>query len=237
MLQINNLSTGIGNPTKLLHRSIDVELGEGTLTLLIGPNGVGKSVFLKTLCGLIPAVSGNICILKNQSAQNIHKVSAEIRASLSSILMATPPQIEQMSVFDIVLSGRQRFIQGWRNPSETDMAAVYQAMKRSDVEHLSDTNFAHLSDGLKQKVMLSRCLAQNSYLILLDEPLAFLDYPSRLSFLKLLHNLAQSEKKIIIYSSHDLHLSLQYCDHAICLSQDKFEYFNNPKDLNLESIF
>ena len=191
MLQLKNLSTGIQKQGITLHHNITVDgLGPG-LILLVGPNGVGKSVFLKTICGLLPPISGEVHI--NQT--NIHLASPEIRASLSSILLATPPQIEHLSVYDMVMSGRQRFLQGWSNPTQKDVSEVLKAIEKTSVTDIQLKNFAELSDGIKQKVMLARCLAQDSQLILLDEPLAFLDYPSRTTFLKLLHQLAKTENK------------------------------------------
>jgi iron complex transport system ATP-binding protein len=233
MLQLKNLSTGIQKQGITLHHNIIADgLGPG-LILLIGPNGVGKSVFLKTLCGLLPPMSGEVHI--NQ--RNIHLTSPEIRASLSSILLATPPQIEHLSVYDMVMSGRQRFLQGWSNPTQKDVSEVIQAMEKTGVSDLQLKNFAELSDGIKQKVMLARCLAQDSQIILLDEPLAFLDYPSRAAFLKLLQELAKTEKRCIIYSSHDLHLSLQYCDQVIALTNNNFSFYLNPADVDLSEVF
>ncbi|MCE2876872.1 MAG: ABC transporter ATP-binding protein [Bacteroidota bacterium] len=233
MLQLQNLSTGFPKSNLQLHQNIHLQLLPGSLVLLIGPNGIGKSVLLKTLCGLQPATEGSVHV----NNTNIHIATAEIRASLTSILLATPPNIEQMTVYDMVVSGRQRFLNGWRNPSLEDANAVQQAMQKTGISHLTQTNFGSLSDGVKQKVMLARCLAQDSEVILLDEPLAFLDYPSRIQFLDLLKVLAKSESKIILYSSHDLQLSLNYCDHVLALTHKQWQFFADPQSVIIADIF
>ncbi|MEK0439494.1 MAG: hypothetical protein RLZZ504_410 [Bacteroidota bacterium] len=233
MLTIQNLSTGFPKKSLQLHENVHLQVAPGSLVLLIGPNGIGKSVMLKTLCGLQTPTQGAVFV--NQV--NIHKTTAEKRASLTSILLATPPSIDQMSVFDVVISGRQRFLTGWRNPTPEDYNAVNDAMKKTGIASQSHTPFGSLSDGVKQKVMLARCLAQDSVVILLDEPLAFLDYPSRLHFLELLKQLAKTESKIILYSSHDLQLSLNYCDRVLALTQNNWAYFDSPESVNISEIF
>jgi iron complex transport system ATP-binding protein len=110
-------------------------------------------------------------------------------------------------------------------------------MQKTGISHLTQTNFGSLSDGVKQKVMLARCLAQDSEVILLDEPLAFLDYPSRIQFLDLLKVLAKSESKIILYSSHDLQLSLNYCDQVLALTHKKWQFFADPQSVIIADIF
>lgn len=233
MLRLQNLSTGFPKKTQALHENVDLQVSPGSLVLLIGPNGIGKSVMLKTLCGLQSPTHGAVYV----NDVNIHKTTAEKRASLTSILLATPPSIDQLSVFDVVVSGRQRFLSGWNNPSQADQHAVESATTKTGIAHLTETPFGSLSDGVKQKVMLARCLAQDSAVILLDEPLAFLDYPSRISFLELLKELAQTESKIIVYSSHDLQLSLNYCGSVMALTHQKWTYFDAPANVNIAEIF
>lgn len=190
-------------------------------------------MLLKTLCGLHKPVTGRVLV--NQ--RDVHQITPEARASLTSILLATPPSIEQLSVFDVVVSGRQRFLSGWQNPSRADLQCVDQALEKTGIPEFANKAFGSLSDGVKQKVMLARCLSQDSQLILLDEPLAFLDYPSRLQFLTLLESLASSENKIILYSSHDLQLSLSHCNHVIALTRNQYNVFQSPKEVDLAEIF
>ncbi len=220
MLILHNLHTGFKETQTYLHQNIDLQIGKGKVTLLIGPNGVGKSVFLKTLCGLLPALGGTVEV----DGLNIHQVDAEKRAMLCSIMLSTPPAIDLMSVQELVLSGRQRFLHQWRNPTAEDNLAVIDAMKKSNIDQYAQTNFGKLSDGIKQKTMLARCLAQKSQLILLDEPLAFLDYPSRKDFLELMMKIAETEQRNIVYSSHDLASSFQHCHHIIELDNQQFTF-------------
>jgi iron complex transport system ATP-binding protein len=233
MLVVDNLSTGFPQNGVTLHQHLFAEFPTGSLVLLIGPNGVGKSVLLKTLCGLHKPVGGRVIV--NQ--RDVNQITPEERASLTSILLATPPSIDQMSVFDVVVSGRQRFLSGWQNPSSTDLQFVHQSIEKTGIATFANTPFGSLSDGVKQKVMLARCLSQDSQLILLDEPLAFLDYPSRLQFLTLLESLAASENKIILYSSHDLQLSLNHCNRVMALTHNQCKVFQSPQAVNLSEIF
>lgn len=233
MLRIQNLCTGIAKKKIQLHHNIQLHANEPQLILLIGPNGIGKSVFLKTLCGLIAPISGTVHVKDN----NIHEITAEKRASLTSILLATTPSIDQMSVQEMVISGRQRFLSGWKNPSAYDLQMVQESMTKAGIFELKDASFGALSDGIKQKVMLARCLAQDSQLILLDEPLAFLDYPSRINFLKLLQRLVANEGKTIVYSSHDMQLSLNHCDSVIALTQNQWQHYTRPGQVPIKDIF
>lgn len=135
-----------------------------------------------------------------------------------------------------MLSGRQRFITGWKNPSKNDLSAVENAMQKTGIHELQNASFGALSDGVKQKLCLpdaSPKTANSSCLM----NLAFLDYPSRINFLQLLSHLTKTESKTIIYSSHDLQLSINHCDHIVALTQNQCDFYQNPKELVLTDIF
>jgi iron complex transport system ATP-binding protein len=230
MLCLKNVNSGFphGKTQKVLHAGISFELQPGSLLLLAGKNGSGKSTLMRILAGLNEPPSGEILIQN----KNLHRQSIAERASLLSMMQATPPDVPLTPASEVVFGGRQRFVSPWKKTESEQFEIAEKAMIRMDLHHLKDGFFNSLSDGEKQKMMLARCLAQETPVLLLDEPLAFLDYPSRREMLALLRDLCDAENKIIVYSSHDLELALKHCD-AMLLLQDggKFRYTNNKSEI------
>lgn len=200
---------------------------------MFGKNGSGKSVLLKTIAGLIQPKSGTIWVNeKNISSMTSSQIAGEI-----AFMTATPPSMINLTCEEIVLTGRQRFIAGIQSPNQQDLEHVVESMKQTDVHPIRDQAFAQQSDGTKQKVMLARCLAQDSKVILLDEPLAFLDYPTRLEFLKLLEQISVNKNKLIVYTSHDLSISLQLASSVLAIQHQQLHYFENPHQFSKDWLF
>jgi iron complex transport system ATP-binding protein len=174
-------------------------------------------------------MNGNISIAN----QNIQKLDNTSRAALISLMLATPPQIEYMSGMDVALTGRQRFLSNWNSNMAVHENATLLLAQKFCMESLLTKRFSLMSDGEKQKIMLLRCLLQETPLILLDEPLAFLDYPSKITFLNQLKEHCQNSNTTAIISSHEIELSQKYCHKLLWLKdQQQFEWFEKPEKFN-----
>jgi iron complex transport system ATP-binding protein len=235
MLKLNEITTGFikNHQTHVLHEKISIAIDPGTITLLLGANGIGKSVLLKTLLNIFKPISGSI----EFENQKINELKSNELASIVSLMLPNPPAIELMSSFEIVMSGQQRFNKPWQTNQKDAQENVKRYFEKCKIEQLIEKNFAELSDGEKQKVMLVRCLAQETPIILLDEPMAFLDYPSRKQFLQLIKEIAEKEGKYIIVSTHDIEISLPICNTIIALTKNNWQYFTQPNLFKPELIF
>lgn len=235
MLKLHELTTGFikNQQTHVLHEKISIALKPGTITLLLGANGIGKSVFLKTLLNIFKPISGNV----EFENKYINELKSNELASIISLMLPNPPAIELMSALEIVMSGQQRFNKPWKAQQNEALENVKLYFDKCKVSHLINKNFAELSDGEKQKVMLVRCLAQETPIILLDEPMAFLDYPSRKQFLQLIQEIAEKEGKYIIVSTHDIEISLPICNTIIALTKTNWQHYTQPNQFTPELIF
>jgi len=235
MLAIHEISTGfkIKNKSTEIHSKISFNLESGSITLLLGANGIGKSVFLKTLLNIYKPLGGFVTL----NGKQLSSMPNDELSSYISLMLPTPPNIELMSALDIAMSGRQRFTKSWQLNNDKNEAIVNSYFRICGIEELKDKNFAQLSDGEKQKVMLVRCLSQETPILLLDEPMAFLDYPSRIQFLSLVKKIAEEQGKYIIISTHDIDISLPYANHILAFTKNRYQFFNDPKIFSTDLIF
>ena len=206
VLHTENL--GIGYKGKPLLPNINVSLCEGDIVALAGPNGAGKTTLFKTLCGSIKPVEGRVTIF----GKDLNGYSATERASLFSLVLTEKPDDLFLKVFDIVAAGRYPQLGLMAHLGETDEKIIEESLQTVDIKHLVDRNFISLSDGEKQKVMIAKAIVQDTPLIFMDEPAAFLDYPSKIELINLMVKLSHERNKTVLFSSHDLDLLLRYCD-------------------------
>jgi iron complex transport system ATP-binding protein len=215
-LEAQNLSIGYldrkGKPLAVCE-NLSMQLQSGSLTMLAGRNGSGKSSLLRSLAGLQSPLVGAIHI----SGLAINGAEPHAVAGLVSIMFSTPPNLGISTVGDVVLTSMQRNFTPFKTDFSMEWEQVRKSLEMCGVSGFIERRFESLSDGEKQKVMLARSLAQDTPVLLLDEPLAFLDYPSRREMLALLRKLAAEQQKTILYSSHDLDISLGYCDNLLLL--------------------
>ena len=220
----------IGYKDKAILPPINVSLDEGNLIALIGPNGAGKSTLFKTLTAHIKPISGSIELL----GKELFEYSSKEKAMLIGLVLTERPDDMFLKVYDVVASGRCPYTNFFGNIEKEDENIIQESLEIIGINHLKDRYFNTLSDGEKQKVMIAKTLAQNTPIIFMDEPTAFIDYPSKIELFSLMKMLSKERNKTIIFSSHDLELLLRYTDDIWMISKGK-ELVSAKKDDLLES--
>ncbi|MBO4567553.1 MAG: ABC transporter ATP-binding protein [Bacteroidales bacterium] len=214
---LKTTSLSIGYDSKTIASDINVTLSEGDIIALVGPNGAGKSTLFKTFSTHIKPVGGKIELF----GKELQTYSPKERAKLLGIVLTERPDDMFLKVFDVVAAGRYPYTGMFGKLNDDDEKEIKVSLELVGVNHLADRVFNTLSDGEKQKVMIAKAIAQNTPIIMLDEPTAFLDYPSKIELFSLLKKLAKEQKKAILFSSHDLELLLRYTDNLWIMAKDK----------------
>lgn len=210
MITLTSLTIGYNtkNSKKIVAENISASIQEGELTCLIGPNGVGKSTLLRTLSAFQPPLSGEIAI----NGQALSRLTDRQLSRLIGIVLTTKPDIQNMSVYELVSLGRSPYTGFWGKLSDEDKHIVEESIQMVGISHLEKRMVQTLSDGERQKMMIAKALAQQTPVIFLDEPTAFLDYPSKVEMLLLLQRISREADKTIFLSTHDVELALQVAD-------------------------
>ena len=218
ILKTSNLSIGYKSKksTVVIAENLNLTLTSGKLIALIGANGIGKSTLLRTITGIQSPLSGNVFL--NDKNINTYK-PLELAQNLSLVLTEKLPQ-SNLSVFELIALGRQPYTNWIGTLSQTDIAKVQEAMQMTQIEHLAQKKHFEISDGQLQKVLIARALAQDTPLIILDEPTTHLDLLHKVSLFKLLKNLTQETQKCILFSTHDIDLAIQLSDEMIIMTPD-----------------
>lgn len=230
-IEIRDLSIGYHakNDTKLVASHITTTIYSGELTCLLGANGVGKSTLLRTLSAFQPALSGEIALL----GQDIQHYSDKALSTIVGVVLTDKCDIRNMSVRELVEMGRSPYTGFWGRLGKEDKRIVDEAISLVRIENLASRMVHTLSDGERQKVMIAKALAQETPVIYLDEPTAFLDFPSKVEIMQLLHHLTRTTNKTIFLSTHDLELALQIADKIWLMDKDKGINTGTPEDLAL----
>jgi len=235
LIVCHNLCLGYKNKSETqvpLFPSFNISLNEGELTALVGPNGAGKTSLLKTITGNLKPLSGQLFIL----GQNLTDFHADELAKIISIVLTDRILDQNINVFDVVAMGRYPYTGFWATLNKYDKSVVNQSMEMVGIESFAERTFATLSDGERQKVMIAKALAQDTPIILLDEPAAFLDYPSKIELMHLMQKLVNQHHKTILYSSHDLDLVLRSADRLWLVASGKPIVSDIPEQLVLDGF-
>lgn len=219
ILATQQLTTGYyaGKQAQPISQNVNLKLQTGKLIALIGINGAGKSTLIRTLSGLQPALSGEI--LLHQEPLSVY--SALDIAQEISLVLTEKITFSQATVFDLVALGRQPYTNWLDQLKESDLEVIEKALKLTETESLKHKKINELSDGQLQKALIAKALAQDTTLILLDEPTSHLDLSYQVTLLKLMQKLAHHQHKCVLYSTHDIDSAIQMADEMIVLLNDK----------------
>ena len=211
---LQNLSIGYLNKgnRKVVATGLNATINNGELTCLLGRNGIGKSTLLRTLSAFQPALEGEIVISSTQPPSSITSLTDKQLSRLIGIVLTEKPDVQNMTIEELVGMGRSPYTGFWGTLDDEDKKIVGEAIQLVGIENLQGRMVHTLSDGERQKVMIAKALAQQTPIIYLDEPTAFLDFPSKVETMQLLRRLALEEQKTIFLSTHDVELSLQLAD-------------------------
>lgn len=229
---IRNLVTGYKgkHKTHVVARNINAGIYAGELTCLLGANGAGKSTLLHTLSGFLPKLSGEIRIM----GKEVERYSDADMSKVVSVVLTEKCDLRNMTAEEMVALGRSPYTGFWGVLRKGDKEIVSQAIAGVGIEALAGRMMHTLSDGEKQKVMIAKALAQETPVIFLDEPTAFLDFPSKVEMMQLLHRLSRETGKTIFMSTHDLELALQIADKVWMMDKENGVTIGTPEDLSLD---
>ena len=231
-IELKNLTTGYkhrGNKM-VVSKDLNATLNTGELTCLLGPNGAGKSTLLRTMCAFQPALSGTVEV----TGRTLSTYKQQALAKLISVVLTDNSGVKNMTAFDVVGMGRSPYTGFWGRLDDKDKTVVNKCFQWVGIEPLKERKMGTLSDGECQKVMIAKALAQETPIVFLDEPTAYLDYPSKIQMMMLLHRLARTLKKTIFLSTHDLEHALQVADQIWLLDHEHGLTTGSPEDLSIE---
>ncbi len=231
-IRLRDLSIGYPDKhnTKRVAEHLNASIHSGELTCLLGTNGVGKSTLLRTLSAFQPPLGGTIDLLDRP----LSTYDDRQLATVIGVVLTEKSDIRNMTVEELVGLGRSPYTGFWGTLKESDRRIVHEAIARVRIEPLTQRMVHTLSDGERQKVMIAKALAQETPIIFLDEPTAFLDFPSKVEVMQLLHNLTHTLQKTVFMSTHDLELALQIADKIWLMDRTNGIAIGTPEDLSLE---
>ena len=215
MIQLKDVSLGYGS--RRLLSGVNQEFDAGTLYALIGRNGTGKSTLMRAISGINRRYEGKIEI----AGRDIRNLGAPEMSKLLALVTTERVRIEAMTPREVVAIGRSPYT-GWTGRlSESDRRIVNQALAAVGMSDYAGRRLQTMSDGECQRVMIARALAQDTPVILLDEPTSYLDMPSRYTLVRLLRSLAHNKDKCIIFSTHELDIATEECDQVALIDEGR----------------
>ena len=226
-ISTNNLT--IGYDHHVVQRDLKFELHPGEMVCMLGPNGCGKSTLLRTLAGLQPALSGTFTTSTlNSQLSTLPHIALVLTERLS---------LDNTTVHDVVAMGRYPYTSFLGGLSTTDEQIIEQSLADVGLSNTAQTFFNDHSDGEKQRTLIAKALAQETSIILLDEPTAHLDLPNRIRVLQLLRRVAREQNKTILISTHELDLAIKLSDRIMLMTPQQGIQLDTPTNLREQDAF
>lgn len=225
-IETNNLSVGYGE--KQIIRDLNIEIPEGKITVILGANGSGKSTMLKTIGRILTPSKGSVLL----EGEELYRISSKQVAHRLAILPQSPKAPQGLTVFDLVRYGRfpyQRGIGALITPE--DEKIIMWALNVTRLTDLSTEHIENLSGGQRQRVWIAMALAQQTRIILLDEPTTYLDISYQLEIMELLDRLNKEQHYTIVMVLHDLNLSARFADHIVVMNAGEVICSGSPEQV------
>lgn len=231
-ITVENLAIGYcrRHERKPVAEGLTATVRSGRLSCLLGENGVGKSTLLRTLSAFQPPLGGSIRLLERP----LERYSPRELSHALAVVLTEKCDLANMTARELVGMGRSPYTDFWGRLRREDRQIVDEAIERVGIAQLAGRMVQTLSDGERQKVMIAKALAQQTPVIFLDEPTAFLDFPSKVEIMRLLHRLTRETDRTIFLSTHDVELALQLADCLWILRRGEGLRTGTPEDLSLD---
>jgi iron complex transport system ATP-binding protein len=226
MTKLNTTDLSIGYDKKIVVNDITVEIPKGQITSLIGPNGSGKSTLLKTLARILEPAKGEVFI----DGENIQRLDTKTVAQKIASLSQTSTQISGLTVEEIVAYGRFPYQKGFSGLKEQDHHLINWAIEATNLQELKERTLITLSGGQQQRVWIAMALAQDTDILILDEPINFLDPAHQLEILELLQGINRQGKTILM-TIHDLNHASRFSDYLLGMKNGELIFQGTPKEI------
>lgn len=229
VIETISLTTGyIAGKNRIeISEGISESLYPGELTCLLGRNGSGKSTLLKTLSGFLPPLAGTIEIM----GKKLQDYSPRQLSQMIGVVLTERFSASNMTVYDLVATGRSPYTGYWGGLSAEDRKIIEESLQLAGITGMAQRKVVTLSDGERQKTFIAKALAQQTPVIFLDEPTAFLDYPGKVDTFRLLKKLARQQERTIFLSTHDLEVALRVTDRLWLMDREKGLTTGTPQQL------
>ena len=230
IIRLNGLSVGYEGDAII--ENIDLDIGKGEIVTLIGPNGAGKSTILKTISKQLEPVSGAVYV----SGRELREFGSSELAKVLSLLLTERIDPEYMTGRDIIETGRYPYTGKMGILNEKDHAVVDGIIKLLRISELAERPFRKLSDGQKQRILIGRALAQEPEILILDEPMSYLDIRHKLELIEILKKLRSEKNITIVMSLHEFELARVIADKVICVKEEGIGRAGKPEDVLQSSV-
>lgn len=224
MITVHNLSVGYGDTTII--NNLNLSIPKGRITALIGPNGCGKSTLLKALARIHKPMHGEV-LLDGTALSSFREKSLAQRLSLLPQTLQSP---EGISVQRLVEYGRSPYLSHWGRLNAHDKVLVQRAMEQTGISDLAPVSLSSLSGGQRQRVWIAMILAQDTDVVMLDEPTTYLDLSHQIELMKLMREMNNQGKTVVVVL-HDLNQACRYCDHLVVMHRGEVVSQGAPKDI------